>query len=772
MRWLEPDPVEVLAALRSAIGGHPLVAETLVRRGYAEVEAALAFLDPDRYHPAPASNLPDLSKAVSRLVTAIKHKERILVWGDFDVDGQTSTTILVSALQKLGADVGYHIPVRETESHGITVWKLKDYLNEGFSILLTCDTGVSAHEAVTLATANGLDVIVTDHHELPEELPKAYAVVNPRRLHEGHPLRELPGVGTAFKLVEGLYDWYGLQADLPQFLDLVALGIVADVAVQRRDTRHLLQRGLIALRATQRLGLLTLLENARLEAAHLTEGDIGFAIAPRLNALGRLADASPIVEFLTSSDLTRVRIQASQLESLNEQRKLLQDQVYGAAMAQLDRDPSLLDPYVIVLSHPTWPAGVNGLVAGRMASELYRPVILLTSPPGEPARGSARSPEGINITQAIAEHADLLQNYGGHAGAAGLALDPERIPGFRRSLSATIRRLLRDEVLEPTLRVDAFVPLSDLSLDLVRDLSRMAPFGSGNPPIMLATETLRVVSQSALGRSGDHVELTVQDTDGLSQRVIRWRGGSETTPEGYFDLAYSISVNEFRGERDLRLTWLDARPTQIPEVELARKTIELIDWRGSPNPLEALEGILAEGPAQVWAEAAAPPPPQARDRSKLEPAETLVIWTSPPSLEVLSEAVDQARPRRIHVFGIEPSAGDASAFLQQLAGLAKHAIRRSVETSYAELAAASGQTEPVVRKGLDWLKAKGYTTVRDSGDGLLSLTEGGGGDEALTERLTKEVRDLFREVSAYRRYFAHAEIRSLIPREGRTAAWG
>jgi single-stranded-DNA-specific exonuclease len=346
----------------------------------------------------------------------------------------------------------------------------------------------------------------------------------------------------------------------------------------------------------------------------------------------------------------------------------------------------------------------------------------------------------------------------------------DRIPELRRALSATIRQALGDEIPQPELQVDAFVPWSDLSLELVEDLSRLAPFGAGNPPITLATETLRVVSQSGLGRMGDHMQFVVEDTHGVSQRVIRWAVGGSSIPEGYFDLAYSVSVNEFRGERELRLTWVDAKPTRMPERELARKTIELVDCRRSTDPLGDLGRILAEGPAEVWAEAAELALPQGKDRRKLEAAETLVIWTTPPSAKVLSEAVDRVAPRRIHVFGIESVAGNSGAFLKQLAGLAKHAVRQSAQTSCAELAAVSGQTEAVVRKGMSWLQAKGFVTLRESGDGYLSLTEGGREDEAFADRLGSEVRDLFREVLAYRRYFAQAEIRSLIPREGLTSA--
>ncbi|MEJ2108261.1 MAG: DHH family phosphoesterase, partial [Acidiferrobacteraceae bacterium] len=269
--WVEPLDVQVPEALQAAVGGHPLVAETLARRGITDVASAQAFLDPDRYRPALATELPNLVEAVERLERAIGRGERICVWGDFDVDGQTSTTVLVSTLWDLGASVRYHIPIRAKESHGVNLPVLGRIIADGVDLVLTCDTGVSAHEAVAYARSQGVDVIVTDHHDLPPLLPEAYAVVNPKLLPESHPLRELSGVGCAYKLAEPLYDRAGQSAGATRHLDLVALGLVADVAVQTGDTRYLTQRGLEALRHTERLGLQVMMELANLNPDWLTE---------------------------------------------------------------------------------------------------------------------------------------------------------------------------------------------------------------------------------------------------------------------------------------------------------------------------------------------------------------------------------------------------------------------------------------------------------------------------------------------------------------------
>jgi len=340
--WLDPQEVAPTEALLNVVGGHPLVASTLMRRGIDEPEAARAFLDPSAYKPSPSFELPGMEAAAERLLAAIQQREAICVWGDFDVDGQTATTLLVSALRRLGGQVSYHIPVRAVESHGISLAALRQVLDGGVQLLLTCDTGITAHPAVDYARSRGVDVVLTDHHDLPTSpegeaapLPEASAVVNPKLLPQDHPLATLPGVGVAYKLAEALCMLAGRTGEAEESLDLVALGIVADIALLRGDTRYLLQRGLEALREARRPGLRAIMEYAELQPAWLTEDHIGYELAPRLNALGRLADANPAVELLSTQDIGRARVLALELEGLNARRKLLTSQVLQGALAQI-----------------------------------------------------------------------------------------------------------------------------------------------------------------------------------------------------------------------------------------------------------------------------------------------------------------------------------------------------------------------------------------------------------------------------------------------------
>jgi len=711
-------------------------------------------------------------RAAERLEKAIRQGETICVWGDFDVDGQTSTTLLVSTLRDLGAveatglSVTYHIPHRRRESHGVNLLVLERLIAEGVNLVLTCDTGVTAHEPIAYAQARGVDVIVTDHHDLPPFLPQAHAVVNPKMLPDEHPLRQLPGVGCAYKLAELLYERAGRPEDAAQYLDLVALGIVADVAVQTGDTRYLLQRGLEALRHTERAGLQAMMEVAELNPEWLTEEHIGFVLAPRLNALGRLADANVAVEFLTTHDLGRARILATELEGLNARRKLLCDQVAQAAQSQVERDPSLLEHSALVLSHPSWPPGVVGLVAGRLAEWHHRPVLLIATPPGELGRGSARSVAGCDIHAAIAAHGEMLVRFGGHPMAAGLAIDPARIPEFRRALSRTIKEMRGEVEGKATLQIDGYLPLAGLSLGLVQELERLAPFGPGNPPLTLVSRGLALKSHSTIGRTGEHLKLIVEDEEGAAQKVIWWQGGARRgagspLPQGRFDLAYVVRASDYRGQRDVQVEWVDARPIEAPSVVARPESpaIEVVDYRRAPSPQTLLARLRAREDMPVWAEAGARADVAGQHRYELGPSKRLAIWTTPPGPGELRAVLEKVAPETVYLFGMDPSLDQK--FLERLAGLVRHALNaHQGRVKVSTLAAATAQREATVRAGLAWLVARGHIVVLDEDEDKdsdeIHLAAGNQAVSADLPRIAAQLEALLEETAAYRAHFARA----------------
>ncbi len=769
-RWLDPEPVAVPPALAEFVGGHPLVAETLARRGVKTVEAARAFLNADAYAPTPPTALPNLALAIDRIERAIHAGETICVWGDFDVDGQTATTVLVATLRDMGARVIHYIPVRATESHGIKVPALERVLDQGAQLILTCDTGIDANEAVAYAVGRGVDVIVTDHHELPSELPSAYAIVNPHLLAPTHPLASLPGVGVAYKLAEALYARAGRADEAAKHLDLVALGIVADVAVLDGDTRYLLQRGLAMLRQTERLGLQELMKLARINPAYLSEEHIGFALGPRLNALGRMDDANVIVDFLTTTDLTQARIFASELEALNDRRKMIGDQVFAAAQEQIAQNPALLEEAALVLAAPEWPVGVIGIVANRLVEQYHRPAILIAISPEGLGHGSARSVEGCHITEALAAQHDLLRSYGGHAMAAGLSLLAEDIPAFRRGLARAVKAQIGAAPTQPALQIDGYVSLADLSLDLLADMERLAPFGSGNPSLTLATRDICVTAHRPLGRDGRHLLLTVEDADGVARQIVWWRWDGAALPEGAFDLAYTTRVNDFRGQRELQIVWEDARVCTVARetvpsvaaVMVERPQLELVDYRREPHPLTLLKPLLTAHDLQIWREGPSAVDIPGGNRHELVPATTLVVWTLPPGPDVLHAALAKVSPTKVYLFSAGAGLDQLEPFLKYIAGMAKYALKNAGgRVDIPRVAALTANRESAVRLALAWLEAQGHITIVAEADDSVLLQVGGNRADQYADRIAARLGALLDEVTAYRRYFMQAEVEVL-----------
>ncbi len=592
-------------------------------------------------------------------------------------------------------------------------------------------------------------------------MPDTPAVVNPQRLPPGHPLRDLPGVGVAYKLVEALYARADRAGEEHRLLDLVALGIVADVAQQRHDTRYLLQLGLDALRYPERVGLQALMAAAQVDPANLSSDTIGFQVGPRLNALGRLGDASLAVELLTTADRALARQIAAQLEQFNDRRRQIEDQIYAAAQEQIARDSSLLEFDALVLAGERWHPGVIGIVAARLVEQYARPVVLFAAPPGETARGSARSVPGVDIGAAIAAHADLLRGHGGHPGAAGCAIDPDLIPQFRRQLANTVRETW-DRTAVDGLRVDAVAALPELTMELAGELNRLSPFGEGNPPVRLMVPAVQITADALFGVGNKHRRVTVEDAQGESQVVTWWRGSERPLPRGVFDLLLIPRINDYKGRRSLQLEWAASRPTPGVAVEVELR-VRVDDRRAEADPLAALPDKV-----RVWAEALA------EGETPLDPAllitrhtaealpsgAALVIWTAPPGPQELAQMLEITRARHVIVAAKHAPRGTPRSFLERLGGLVKYALRTyEGQVSVLELAAASGQREVTVRCGLDWLLARGQVRLEwADGDRARITTPGGTPDPDSLEAIQDAIRALLEEANAFRAYFRRADL--------------
>ena len=763
--WIFPSLVDIPANFQAEFGGSSLFNQTLFRRGFQTIQSARGFLNTDYYHPASPTQLPGLSNAVDRILEAFKKNQNILVWGDFDVDGQTSTTLLVSALSGHGSKIFHYIPNRALESHGVSTDTLQQQIIKiSPSVLLTCDTGIDAIEPVAYAQSSGIDVIITDHHQLPPDLPPAHSIINPNMLSEDHPLFNLPGVGVAYKLIEYLYS--DLHLNPEKFLDLVALGIVADVALQTHDTRYLLQKGLTQLQNTSRLGLQHLLSIANSKSKDITEETIGFVIGPRLNALGRLDDANSCVEFFTTTDPARAAELAQQLESLNSQRQILTEKIFQDTIKMITDYPEYAQDYpVLVLQGPSqWHPGVIGIVASRLVERFHKPVIML-SQDGNLTRGSARSIPGVPISTLISKSANLLLSFGGHPMAAGVTLALENVTQFRRDLSKNYERIVGGLPITPAVNIDGDLPFQSISDSFIKDFKRLAPFGAGNPKLMFATRGVHLGSLGVrtIGKEKKHKKITLVDSSGTKQDLLWWNSADIELPNDEFDIAYSLDLTTYKNQLQVQATLRHFREPPISSVIVKKEAkTDLLDFRSDPGPNDRILSYASTPGLVIWAEFNSPEGVNTLSRLDLHKSDTLIIWTTPPSREVFNLALHKVKPRKIIFFAVDPEVQTLTKFITKLHGLLKTVIDSDIRSFDVQTAAQSLSVTPaLIKVGLDWIHFHGdYDLSLFISDLLISP----GPRENLDgfSVIDSKLKFLLKDIAAYRSYFSKTKLDALL----------
>lgn len=777
-QWIEPKNYQVPDGWLAALGISEVVGRVLYRRGYKDLDQARQFLDPSYYIPSSPYALMGMEIALERLVQAKRNQELVLIWGDFDVDGQTATAVLYLALNRLGIPVCYYVPIRKVEPHGIHADKLAQILNGEYrvegtqpspsqpvQILLTCDTGISSNAEVDLAKSMGVDVIITDHHEVPIQLPNALVVINPKLGLTDQRAATLPGVGVAFKLVEALYQHFGIAGEANNLLDLVAVGIVADVALQVGDTRFLLQMGLKALQSSRCLGLVTIINQAEIKQKTLNEEHIAFEIAPRLNAIGRLGDANLAVSLLTTGSQELARHIAFQIEGMNNHRKLLTSQVFQGVLAQIERDPNLLDHPALILSHPEWPAGILGICASRLVERFNKPAILMQENRDGPSSGSARSVEGINITSILNQNAKFLLGYGGHSMAAGFSIDGERIAEFRQALYKSLQKIVVPA--QAALEIDNYVLWDDVNLDLAAQLERLAPFGPGNPPILLASRDLIVSGSTTLGRQAEHLSLVLSDSAGHKQKVIWWHGAGFEVPDDIFDLAFTLRSTNYRGKETLQVEWVDARIRDLASKRSTKIDLDVLDFRTEKAPLKILKALIQGTSVLVWAEGKGAHELAAENisflsRDDLTAIDTLIIWSIPPSSIVLRQALEMTKPRKVVLFAQAPGFNEYHSFISRLAGLVKYMIvHQDGFVDLRQLAVELAAPRIAIQFAMELLTAKGYI-IPCREENRYKIVENGKDDPKLAEKEKEKLKKVLAETRAYRQYYLSSKVESII----------
>ena len=569
-RIAENEPASA-AGLARALGISNLLAQCLMNRGLTSEAETQRFLRPRLANLSAPEAIPNLPVAVARLFMARERNERITVFGDYDVDGVTSSTLLVDCMRTLGWQMEAYLPHRMDEGYGLTVEGVVNCLEKHETVLLLAvDCGSTSVDEIALLEKKGVPVIVLDHHQVSDPAPSAYAIVNPQLANEDESgFRELCSAGLAFKLIHGLVKM-GREKELDEFvqfdvrtmLDLVALGTLADMVPLQRENRILAHAGLRQLNRAKRPGILALAKIAGI-TGRIGGFEVGFQIGPRLNAAGRLGSAAAAMDLLREADTVVATELAGKLDRINRERQLAEKEITRQVVDTVRNRFNPKTDYVIVEGDAGWHIGVVGIVASRVMREFYRPAVIVGGSPDGVLRGSGRSVEGFDLAAALCkcEREGHLERAGGHAMAAGVSLQPKNLDAFRIRLNELAREQLTGKGLMPTLHLDASVPLSVLTLAVVDSLEQLQPTGQGNNSTQFAVPQLELGAPvRRMGKEKQHAKLSVTDGNTTAEAIC-WNATEHDLPEGRFDLAVEPSVNTWRGVRSLQLKILDWRPS-------------------------------------------------------------------------------------------------------------------------------------------------------------------------------------------------------------------
>lgn len=562
-RWVysEPEREEAASILQEELGIPKKIAYLLVLRGIDTYDKAKSFFRPDLQLIHDPFLMKDMDKATERLAEAIRDREKIIVYGDYDVDGTTATSILYTFLKDFGVEVDYYIPHRFKEGYGINIEGVEYAARENARLIVSVDCGITAVEETRIAKERGIDLIICDHHNVGEEIPDAVAVLDPKRKDCTYPFDGLSGAGVGFKLVQGTIRKLGLAEQVAfQFLDLVAISIASDIVPLIDENRVLMREGLNRINSEPRIGIKALLDLIQIEVGSVTTSSIVFSIGPRINAAGRMGDAGKAVKLLIAETPEEARARAHELEAINIQRRDKDTKTMEEAMSMVDKQYNLEKVSSMVLHDPDWHLGVIGIVASRLVDTYYRPAIMLSTVDGK-IKGSARSIRGFNIYEALKQCEDLLEQFGGHEFAAGLTIREENLKEFRNRIDEIAAGMLSDQDFEPELRIDCELYLDDIDMRFWKLMSQFEPFGPRNLRPNFVSRDVEVVGVPTIVGSG-HLKMKVAQNgsgvfDVIGFNMHEYLPMIRNTKQKKIDIAYSLEENYWNGRRTLQIRLRD-----------------------------------------------------------------------------------------------------------------------------------------------------------------------------------------------------------------------
>ncbi len=676
-----------------------VIEKLLALRGIEKEEDAKEFLNPYDIELSNPNVFSDMQKAVERISKAINENEKILVYGDFDADGVTSTSVLLKTFKELNANISHFIPNRETEGHGLNSKALvKIMTTEKPKLIITVDCGISNFDEVNFINSFKIDVIITDHHEAPEILPKALAIINPKSpeaLDENLSAKQIlsltshAGVGVAFKLAQALLIHYDKTAYINELLPFVAVGTVADLVPLIGENRYYVAKGLELISAGKHYGLKRLLENAGYDLANgITSEQIAFGVAPRINASGRLETVDDALKVMVSENKQEIEMAIMSLEQLNKVRQELCENIFFEADEMLKKEGNKHD--AIVLFNPKWHLGIIGIVASKFVEKYYKPAFLMTySEETKQIRCSARGIEEVNIYDVLAANSDLFDGYGGHAMAGGLSFNVETVSfeNVKKAINKTVSEILNGQKLNPTLRLDLELTPNDISGNLISDIERLQPFGAENPNPIFAMYNLKLLQKKLMGSNKNHLKLTVEDFQNNTYDCIWWSKGDISLNSGdTLDIAFCPQLNTYNGNTTIQFILQDIHSDNLvyEDEQSANPPFKIYDHRKKTGIFSNVEdyvktsnlkiGIFAEDKCvKAYLKPYKAIYERIFNRYSEENFDAIMFFDYPASQEIFDDIIEKFSPKFIHFMNYETKNFDEKEYIKTINGMLKYA---------------------------------------------------------------------------------------------------
>ena len=764
-----------------------LIKRLLFSRGIKTDKEIYEFLHPLEMTPYDPNVFVDMEKTIERLSNAVDNNEKIVIYGDFDADGVTSTSLLYKTFKYLGADVNYFIPDRDKQGHGFDTKALVKLMTTVKpKVIISVDCGISDVEAVNFINSFKIDVIITDHHEAPEELPKAFAIINPKApnaLDENltakdiESLTSLAGVGVAFKVAQGLLKHYNKTEFVYEILPFVAVGTISDIVPLIGENRYLVTKGLELISQGKHYGIKRLLESAGYKVEKgITSENIAFGVAPRINASGRLDTVEDAVKILISDNKQEIETSVISLNNFNKVRQELCQNMFLEAEEMLkqegNRNPA------IILYKPEWHIGIIGIVASKLVEKYYKPTFLMTySEETQQFRCSARGVEGLSLYDIISANSELLDGFGGHKLAAGLYFSKEKssFEQVKSALNKTLKEMLNGQELKPFIDVDTEVYPTDINVELVEEISQMEPFGASNPSPIFAMKNLKIKEKRLMGENKDHLRLTVQSGT-CEFTCVRWQMGDiSLVPGDMIDIAFHPQINEYNGNTSVQLIIDDIHSDMLKNDEPQEVGLKLYDHRKKTNILPLVNDYVKNSKQNImiFAESKAVKDlltpfsnliTKTFTREKVTPCDALMFFDYPADKETFDYIIEEARPSSIHFMNYNIKYFDDKEFLTTFIKMLRYAEHNNEgKVNFLRCSSALGKSVETVLTLLDLFEDVDFIKISEKNHEFykIQLNEIKDLSPVLHNEKFQEVKNLIEECEKFQKNLLENDLTAL-----------